>query len=160
MKILVSIATLMALAMSSIAQELPRPLQKPVLNTTSGVGYLIPGFFTTNIPTTSAPVFPFGKNGVGLALRVVGTNAATTTNLTAVFEQVIPWPDGTVQVVDSALSTITLSAAQNGTTPVDYFTNVVSTTAGMPNSLLRLRSIQNTNLASIWITNFVTTQLQ
>jgi len=155
MKFVCAIAMMFALSVQ--AQELARPTRVNVLGYSGA--FFVAGSFTTNIPAAYAPVIPFTKNGIGVALRVVGTNAATTTNLTAVLEQVIV-VDGLVQAVDSTLNTITISAQQNGTTPVDYYTNLVSTTANFPNSMFRIRSIQNTNLASIWITNMVVQALQ
>lgn len=155
MKIVCAVAMLSAFTVSS--QELQRPTRQSLLGYSGG--FLVPGSSTTNIPAAYAPIFPFPQNGLGIALRIVGTNAATTTNCTIILEQVIV-ADNIVQAADSTVNTITISAQQNGTTPVDYFTNIVSSTANMPNSILRVRSIQNTNLASIWITNAVAQALQ
>lgn len=141
------------------AQELSRPLQKSLLPSGT-TPYLIAGSFTTNIPAATAPIIPFTKNGLGVFFRVGATNAATTTNATVVFEQVLVTSDGIVQVIDNAPNTFTVSVPQNGTTGADYYTNMVSTLANFPNSLVRIRSIQNTNLASIWISNAVATAQQ
>jgi hypothetical protein len=155
MKIICAIAMLFSVSIN--AQELARPTRASLLGYSGG--FRVPGSFTTNIPAAYAPLIPFTKNGLGIALRSVGTNAATTTNLTMVLEQVIV-VDGLVQATDSALNVINISSAQNGTTPYDYFTNIVSTQAGFANSMFRVRSIQNTNLASIWITNAVAQAIQ
>jgi hypothetical protein len=62
--------------------------------------------------------------------------------------------DGTENIVDSG--TFTLSVPQNGVTKYDYYTNILATTANYGNfPRWRIRSIQNTNVLGIFITNAV-----
>lgn len=153
-KFAIAAAVIVSATLGLHAQEIARPVQKRILPAGT-TPYFIPGSFTTNIPAATAPIIPFSRNGLGMFFRAGATNAASTTNATFVFEQVFITDDGTVQVVDTTGSTITASVPQNGTTGYDYQTNIVSTLGNFPNSLIRIRSIQNTNLASIWISNAV-----
>lgn len=129
------------------ASQVPGPVFSSVITITTN--YYLPGITTTNIPTSAANLIPIGKNGVGFFLRMGGTNATTTTNATILLEQNL---DGS-NWVDS--HTFTLSVPQNGTTGYDYYTNFLPTTANLLNARwLRVKSIQNTNVQSVWITNF------
>lgn len=126
--------------------------------------FLVPGSSTTNIPATQANIMPIPQTGFGTFLRTGGTNAADTTNLVIVLEGVI-FPTGNraggTQVVDNA--TITISTPTTATampTGYDYLTNF--TGQGVLSGTLialtrcdgvRVRSIQNTNLNSIWVSN-------
>lgn len=135
------------------AQFIPeaQPLQ---LFSVSTVIY-IPGATTTNLPTTLANAVAVGKNGTGFYFKMGATNAASTTNATVLLEQVATDSlDGTENIIDSG--TFTLSVPQNGTTKHDYFTNILATTANYGNfPRWRIRSIQNTNVLGIFITNAV-----
>lgn len=155
MKTLLKLFMVIAMSASAVAQEIPRPAQATAL--TISTAYVVAGSSTTNVPTADAPIVSFGKNGLGLYLRLAGTNAATTTNATVTLEQVIG-VGSTVHVIDGPLTTIAVSAAQNGTTGYDAYTNILNTAhANYPNARFRIRSIQNTNLASIFISNAVYT---
>jgi hypothetical protein len=143
---------LMACAVTH-AQFIPeaQPLQ---LFSVSTVIY-VPGATTTNLPTTLAAAVPVGKNGTGFYFKMGATNAASTTNATVILEQVATDSlDGTENIVDSG--TFTLSVPQNGVTKYDYYTNILATTANYGNfPRWRIRSIQNTNVLGIFITNAV-----
>lgn len=127
--------------------------------TTNTGPILVAGSFTTNIPVHAAYMLPIPKDGWGIYLRTGGTNAADTTNLVAVFEGVIFPSAGVTQVVDTA--TITLSTPTTATalpTGYDYLTNFPAASSGLASVLgrcdaIRLRSLQNTNLNSIWVSN-------
>lgn len=112
---------------------------------------LIPGSFTTNIPTSLSRSFRAGPNGIGFFFRSAGTNAATTTNSTVTFEI----SDDNVNWIDNVNPVV--SAPQNGTSGYDYHTNIITgTSANLGNAVFwRIKTIQNTNLASIWISNAV-----
>lgn len=154
MKNLFSVIAVMALAFSASAQFIAGP-QKISATTNTGA-ILVAGSFTTNLPSSAQRLIPIGKNGNGFFIEMGGTNAATTTNATIVLEHVIYDTSGNSHTVDN--QTYTLSVPQGGTSGYDYFTNLVPTTANIGNSeYLRVKSIQNTNLASIWITNFIST---
>lgn len=130
----------------------PPTFQTPI---TVSSNFFIPGATLTNIPTTLANLIAVGKNGVGFALKMGATNAASTTNATIVLEQLANGTD----VVDS--HTFSLSVPQNGTTGYDYYTNIQATAANFANATyVRVRSIQNTNVFGIFITNFTATTLQ
>lgn len=145
-----------ALAMISVAAHAqfvpgPQPFQ---LFTNSGVIF-IPGETTTNFPVTMCYQVPVGKNGIRFEFGMGATNAASTTNATVLVEQVtIDTISGLTNVVDN--QTYTLSVPQNGTTRYDYATNLLNTTANYGNgNTLRIRSLQNTNVLGIFITNAV-----
>lgn len=140
-------------AFSVHAQFVPEAQPFQLFNVSTVI--YIPGATTTNIPSTLAVSVPVGKNGTGFYLKMGATNAASTTNATVVLEQVnTDSLDGTENIIDSG--TFTLSVPQNGTTKYDYFTNILATTANYGNHpRLRIRSIQNTNVLGIFITNAV-----
>ncbi len=146
----IGVAVLMAVAFTAGAQEIPRPLAKSAI-TISGA-YTVVGSSTSNTPAADQILIPVGVNGVGFYVRVAGTNAATTTNATIRLEHVIVNATAT-NVIDD--HTFSLSIPQNGTSGYDVYTNLLPTTVNLGNvSYLRVQSIQNTNLASIFITNF------
>ncbi len=154
MKTLLKIAAVLALAVAQLQAQFVAPptFQTPI---TISSNFFIAGVFTTNLPTTQANLISIGKNGVGFALKVAGTNAASTTNMVITLEQLANGTD----VVDS--HTFTLSVPQNGTTGYDYYTNMLPTTANLANgTYLRVKSIQNTNLLGVFITNFTALTLQ
>ena len=147
MKKLFAILGCMAIAAVSQAQYVTGPTPQVAL--TVSTAFLIPGSTTTNIPASLAPVVKGGARGVAFYLRVGATNSASTTNATITIKP-IAGPTG--EVVDN--QSYTLSVPQNGTTGYDYLTNIVETTANVGNAPgFQITSIQNTNLASIWITN-------
>ena len=143
----------LVVATTTHAQFIPEP-QPWALFTNAGVIF-IPGETTTNFPVTMAYRVPVGKNGAGFYFGMGATNAASTTNATVLVELVnIDTKSGLTNVVDN--QTYTLSVPQNGTTRYDYFTNIVNTTANYGNgATLRIRSLQNTNVLGIFITNAV-----
>lgn len=153
MKKLLTILAGALMSVSCYAQFIPeaQPLQ---LFSVSTVIY-IPGITTTNLPTTLANSVAVGKNGTGFYFKMGATNAASTTNATVILEQVATDSlDGTENIIDSG--TFTVSVPQNGTTKYDYFTNILATTANYGNfPRWRVRSIQNTNVLGIFITNAV-----
>lgn len=129
--------------------------------TTNTSAILIPGSSTTNLPATAQYILPVPSTGFGVFLRTGGTNAASTTNLTIVLEGVI-FPTGSrgggTTVVDNAVWTIrTPTTATDLPTGYDYLTNFTSVATTGTELLrvdgVRVRSIQNTNLASIWVSN-------
>jgi hypothetical protein len=150
MKKLITLLAVLGLASVASAQFVPGPAPQTAL--TISTAFLIPGSTTTNIPTTLAPQFRGGRDGVAIYLRLGATNAASTTNATFIFET-LAGPAS--EVVDNG-GTFTVSSAQGGTTGYDYLTNVPASTANILNApSFRIRSIQNTNLASIWVSNVV-----
>ena len=122
------------------------------------VPFLVPGSFTTNLPVTFARLVPVPSSGFGWYLRTGGTNAASTTNLTITLEGVIRPTSSTTQVVDNATIVVSTPAVATALpTGYDYLTNfspnlLVGTELTRVDAV-RIRSIQNTNLASIWISN-------
>jgi hypothetical protein len=124
------------------------------LFTNAGVIF-IPGETTTNFPVTMALSVPVGANGIAFYLGLGATNAASTTNATIIVESLnIDSKNGFTNVIDN--QTYTLSVPQNGVTRYDYLTNLVNTTANLGNApSLRIRSLQNTNVLGIFITNAV-----
>lgn len=109
---------------------------------------IIQGNTTSNFPTTLLLAYSLGANGLGFGASVAGTNAATTTNATFTIEVS---GNGTDYALNNRL---TASVAQLGTGYSPFFTNIVPTTANIGNAVsVRLRSCQNTNIDSIFITN-------
>jgi hypothetical protein len=153
MKKLFTLLALAAMTLSLSAQFIPEPQPFQVF-TNAGVIY-IPGATTTNIPTTMAYNLPVGKNGSAWYFGVGATNAASTTNATIVVEYVnTDTLTGAENIIDT--TTVTLSVPQNGVTRYDYQTNIAATTANYGNAAKwRVRSIQNTNVLGIFITNAV-----
>lgn len=130
--------------------------------TTNTGPILVAGSFTTNLPANAQRIVAVPSTGFGVYLRTGGTNAADTTNLVIVLEGVI-FPTGLqsggTQVVDNA--TITISTPTTATalpTGYDYLTNFPANSSGLASVLgrcdgIRVKSIQNTNLNSIWVSN-------
>ena len=127
--------------------------------TTNTGPILVAGSFTTNIPVHAALIRPIPREGFGSFLRTGGTNSSDTTNLVIVLEGVMFTSSGVTQVVDNATLTIsTPTTASTLPTGYDYATNFASTLSGSGGALLRcdgvrIRSIQNTNLNSLWVSN-------
>ncbi len=153
MKKFLAILITMVIALPLSAQLIPGPTEVQVF-TNAAVIY-IPGATTTNIPSTMAQSLPVGKNGGLWYFGMGATNAASTTNATIVVEFLnTDTLTGSENIIDS--STVTLSVPQNGTSRYDYITNIASTTANYGNNVRwRVRSIQNTNVLGIFITNAV-----
>lgn len=146
MKTLFAIIAAFGLVASVQAQFTMPPNVKQAL-TNSNV-LTVEGSMTTNIVLASKHnAVQVGANGIGIAFNFSGTNSATTTNCTFRF-------DVSGDGVNWVTTALTATAAPNGTTYTPTFTNIVSTAANVGNLvLIRLASIQNTNLASIFITN-------
>jgi hypothetical protein len=133
-------------------------------NTTNATSpFLIPGITTTNIPGNQANILPIPVEGFGFFMRTGGTNASDTTNLTITLE-VVMFPTGSkaggTQVVDNAvISVVTPTTVSTLPTGYDYLTNfsgfLVTGTALVRGDGVRIRSIQNTNLNSLWISNLI-----
>jgi hypothetical protein len=122
------------------------------------VPFLVLGSSTTNLPVTMARLVPVPTTGFGWYLRTGGTNAADTTNLTVTLEGVIRPTSSTTQVVDNATIVVKTPAVASALpTGYDYLTNftpyITSGTELLRCDAVRIRSIQNTNLNSIWISN-------
>jgi hypothetical protein len=151
MKNIVSLLAIIGLVSSVAAQYVAGPEPQRAL-VVSGTAYAIPGATLTNIPAANAPVFRVGQNGVGIGVYLAGTNAATTTNATIVLEPVAFTASGAIVAVGN--QTWTVSAPQNGTSGYQFFTNIVGTSPNLGNVPgVRIRSINNTNIATIFITN-------
>lgn len=145
MKFLKVLGAVLVIATTAQAQFVNGPSAQSAL--TVSTAFMIPAATLTNIPTTLAPVFKPGSDGITLYVLVAGTNAATTTNATITLEPVVG-----SRVVDN-YTALTYGVPQNGTTGYDYLTNIAATV--WPNSTpgIRIRSIENTNTYSIFITN-------
>lgn len=125
---------------------------KPVTTNTS-TALKVEGSSTSNLVAAQQYILRVPATGsFGMFITQGGTNSATTTNTTFTFEGVV-FANGITNVVDNW--TTTIITAPNGTTPADYATNWFVGTDRIFTGLdgIRLKSIQNTNLASIWITN-------
>jgi hypothetical protein len=144
---------LLAAAMSASAQLIPRPQAIALFSVDTPI--FIPGATTTNIPTTLAKTLPVGKDGSRFYFGMGATNAASTTNATVILEYVnIDTITGAENVIDNV--TVTLGVPQNGTSRYDWETNILNTAANYGNAeSWRVRSIQNTNVLGIFITNAV-----
>lgn len=140
----------------------PSPSGYVHANFTTNTGpILIPGSTTTNLPASAAYILPIPKEGFGVFLRTGGTNSVDTTNVTVILEGVV-FPTGSrsggTQVVDNATFVVRTPATASALpTGYDYMTNfswyVTTATELLRADGVRVRSIQNTNLNSIWISN-------
>ena len=135
------------------AQFVSGPATGSAIDTSTAVA--IVGSSTSNLTTTLQKVIPVGQLGVGFAITLYGTNAATTTNATIRLQGTV---DG-YSWFDAPNPLVTLSAGQNGTSLYTTYTNVLPNAVASQNAgnvrYLRVASIQNTNLATIWVSNFV-----
>ncbi len=137
---------------------------------TNSAPFAIVGSSTTNVPVNMALIRSVSSDagtyraalGFGVYLRTGGTNASDTTNLTVTLEGVM-FPTGAraggTQVVDNATFTVSTPAVASALpTGYDYTTNISPylTTASQMLRVdgVRVRSIQNTNLNTIWLSNF------
>lgn len=119
---------------------------------TNAAAILVNGEATTNFPVTMANIVPIGSQGFTIVLGLGGTNSATTTNATIIAEIVErDSKSGLTNVIDNV--TYTFSVPQTGVTRYDFIGVVTTNVTGVPS--VRIRSMQNTNLASVWITNAV-----
>lgn len=125
----------------------------PLMTNTSA--FLLNAGVTTNIPVTMANLMPVPRDGYGIYFRHGNTNA-NDTNFVAILEGVIFTSSGVTQVVDNA--TITLTPL--GAVGIDTLYNFpgAQTANGATNILsrcdaIRLRSLQNTNANTMWVSN-------
>jgi hypothetical protein len=128
-------------------------------NLLTNVGALtVEGVMTTNLVNAKfAPIGPsVGQNGFGIFIGSAGTNATTTTNTVVTFELAnIDTKTGYTNIIDNQ-GTFAITVQHNGTTRFDFLTNMPSTIPNIGNaSLVRIKSIQNTNTASLFISNAV-----
>lgn len=145
MKKFLTILAVAAMTLSAKAQFTAPPTVKSAI---TNITITIVGSSTSNI-VTAGQSYPIvvGRDGFGVAFNMAGTNSATTTNCTFRFDVS---GDGVNWVTDA----FSVTAAPPGTGYTPTYTNILSTSANIGNlALIRLRSIQNTNLASIFITN-------
>lgn len=148
------VAVVAMISMAASAQVYPNTWTGPGLTTTS---VAIAGITTSNLPTTLQASIPVGPNGVGLSFTTFGTNATTTTNATVVLQGTA---DGTTWIdTPTTASAITVLVSANGTSIYGTYTNLIGNTATAQNignlRSLRIKSIQNTNTATLWISNVV-----
>ena len=153
MKALKLLLALVATALGVSAQQVIGPATGFAFVTNTAV-FMVPGVTTTNLPTTIVRNMSVGALGVGFAINVAGTNSVSTTNCTITLEGTV---NGTEWIDIPATALPVLSVPQNGTTESTYYTNLIAATAPNVGNIrwLRVKSIQNTNLASIFFTNFV-----
>ena len=142
----------LALAMATLtasAQFVQPPAPKSAIVGTTVV--TVVGSSTSNLTSAVAAPFQVGAGGFGVTINIAGTNAVTTTNSLIRFDVS---GDG-VNWIANALS-VNYTPSATAWTP--SFTNILSTAANVGNlSLARIASIQNTNLASIFVTNITIT---
>lgn len=121
--------------------------------TTNTGAILVAGSFTTNLPANAQYLLPVPKTPWGWYVRCGGTNAETTTNAVITFEALMKDSAGLTQIVDNV--TLNIYVPGNGTSGYDYVTNYLPLTDRLWSSydFVRVKSIQNTNGASLWITN-------
>lgn len=138
---------------SAVAQHYPGPPSGQAL----GSVFAIAGSSTSNLTAISTvyPI-PVGANGVGLSFTVYGTNAATTTNAIVRLQGATESPSGGINWISTptTASEITIAVPQNGTAVYTVYTNLLATNPNLGNlAKLRISSIQNTNLATLWVSN-------
>lgn len=147
MKTLFAVVVSFALAIAAQAQFVQGPICVSAFSNNIGV-VVIAGNTTSNLPTDMVRTFPLGRTGFGFGVTLAGTNAATTTNTLFTFEVS---GNGTDYVLNNRP---VFSFPALGTGYATYYSNVVATSACIDNAILvRLRSIQNTNIDSLFITN-------
>lgn len=122
------------------------PNVKDFLNVSSV--YTVIGASTTNTVTSStANVLTVGASGLGIGWNAAGTNAATTNAITFRF-------DTSGDGINWNLAALTAITPVSAAAYTIQYTNIQPTIANVGNlALIRLASIQNTNTASIFITN-------
>lgn len=149
MKTFLSLIALALATLTASAQFVQPPAPKSAIVGTTVV--TIVGSSTSNLADTVRAPFQVGAGGFGVTFNIAGTNAATTTN-------VVVRLDVSGDGVNWVSNAITLNSTPSGTGWTPSFTNVLSTVANLGNlSLARIASIQNTNLASIFVTNITVT---
>lgn len=149
MKFILSLILFCALALGVQAQFVQINPPACVSAFTNGIGVVvIAGSSTSNLPTAMVTVFPVGRTGFGFGVNHAGTNAATTTNAIYTFEVTANQTD----YIQNNRPVV--SFPQLGTGYSAYYTNIAETSASLGNAyFVRMRSIQNTNIDSLFITN-------
>jgi len=145
MKKFLTLLAVAAMTLSASAQFIAPPTVKSAI---TNITIAINGITTSNL-VTAGQTFPIGvgPDGFGVAFNMAGAVAGTTTNCTFRFDVS---GDGVNWVTDA----ITVTAAPAGTGYTPTYTNILSTAANVGNlALVRLRSIQNTNTGTLYITN-------
>ena len=145
MKKFLTLLALAAMTLSASAQFIAPPVVKSAI---TNITIAINGITTSNL-VTAGQTFPInvGADGFGVAFNMAGAAAATTTNCTFRF-------DVSGDGVNWATDAVTITAAPAGTGYTPTYTNVLSTAANIGNLVqVRLRSIQNTNTGTLYITN-------
>ena len=145
MKKILSLLALAAMTLSASAQFVAPPVVKSAI---TNITIAVNGITTSNI-VTAGQTFPIivGAGGFGVGFNMAGSAAATTTNCTFRFDVS---GDGVNWVTDA----VTITAAPAGTGYTPTYTNVLSSAANIGNLVhVRLRSIQNTNTGTLYITN-------
>jgi hypothetical protein len=114
---------------------------------------LIPGNTTSNLPTFLQVILPSPARGFGVFTQTGATNSVDTTN--AVFRFVGVCYDSSGRTQEVAQAAFLVSAPLNGTGTGLGYTNafpfIERNLLGVDG--IRLKSIQNTNANSIWVTN-------
>ena len=144
-------SVILAMCFSAQAQFVSGPATGSGLVTTTP--FFIPGVTTTNVAAAYQSLIPVGQLGVGFALEMGATNAASTTNATITLEGTV---DGTYWIDYPTAALPVLSIPQNGTSPYTCYTNINAAAASVHIGnmrYLRVKSIQNTNVLGIFITN-------
>lgn len=151
MKKILAIIGALAMAYTSQAQFTISPNYAEALTNMNGVAgtrFRVEGYTLSNVPSASYVSFPLGKEGLGVTVRVIGTNAATTTNATLYLQLSA---DGTYWWDTPKPKVI---APQNGTTVYITGTNIAPTVINNAR-YVRLHSIDNTNTDAIIFSNIV-----
>lgn len=135
------------------AQFFPGPSTGPALVYSTPIA--IVGESTSNLVSSLQHNIPVGVDGVGLSIVLYATNSVSTTNATFRLQGSV---DGNNWInTPASASTIAVVAPQSGTTIYTSYTNIMPNTAAAQNignlRWLRVSSIQNTNLGTIWVSN-------
>ena len=150
MKTFLAIIGLSLAVLTASAQFVPGPTLQRTVNLSTPL--TIVGSSTSNLVTASvSSPFTIGALGFGVTVNIAGTNAATTTNSLIRF-------DVSGDGVNWIANAVTVNYTPSATAWTPTYTNVLATGANLGNlSLARIASIQNTNLASIFVTNITIT---
>jgi len=149
MKNFLLIAAISLATLTASAQFVQPPSPKSAVVGTTVLS--ITGISLSNLSSSVAAPFQIGAGGFGVTANIAGTNAVTTTNSLIRFDVS---GDG-VNWISNAVS---VNYTPSGTSWVPTFTNILATGANLGNlSLGRINSIQNTNLAAVFVTNITIT---
>lgn len=145
----VALAAFIALNASAQYVSVSGPVTTSLMTNSVTVPFLAAGSGFTNLPSTQQVPLVIGATGFGVTVNAAGTNSASTTNMLVTLEvcgdSIGNW---------AANNLLTISVPLGGTGFAPFYTNFVSTTPNVGNAtFVRVKSIQNTNLASVFITN-------